>query len=118
MNIKTHLINNDWLKGIPYSQKGWGNGYIGVPLGHPWHGKPYDNIDADIHGGLTYARDHAPNLPADGYWWIGFDTLHCDDSLERWPKEAVEAETESLKQQALAAINRPDDETAHYRSEG
>ena len=32
-------------------------GYVGVPEGHPWHGKDYDDIEPcpDVHGGLTYA---------------------------------------------------------------
>jgi len=29
-------------------------GYIGVPKGHPWYGKDYDAIEADVHGGLTH----------------------------------------------------------------
>lgn len=48
------------------------NGYVRVPEDHPWHGLDYDDIDVDVHGGLTYARDG----------WIGFDTLHFGD---HWP---------------------------------
>jgi hypothetical protein len=29
-------------------------GYIGLPPAHPWHGKWYDDIDAEVHGGLTF----------------------------------------------------------------
>lgn len=52
----------------------WGavNGYVRVPEGHPWHGLDYDDIDVEVHGGLTYS---------DGEW-IGFDTLHGWDI---WP---------------------------------
>ena len=32
-------------------------------------------------------------------WVFGFDTAHYNDSMERWPKEAVEMETENLKSQ-------------------
>ena len=32
-------------------------------------------------------------------WAFGFDTAHCTDSLEKWPKEAVMAETMRLKDQ-------------------
>lgn len=31
-------------------------GYVGVAPGHPLHGKDYDAVDADVHGGLTFAH--------------------------------------------------------------
>lgn len=63
-------------------------GYVGVPEGHPWHGKHYRDVDAYCHGGLTYADPcqeggkicHVP-LPgeAETVWWLGFDCAHYDD---------------------------------------
>ncbi len=79
-------------------------GYVGVPPGHPYHGKHYQDIaywdeEADRpagprpHGGLTFAEgcgesDEStgrgichipePGRPAD-VWWLGFDCAHCDD---------------------------------------
>ena len=41
-------------------------GYAAVPPGHPAHGKPYQDVDADVHGGLTYAdkcRDYICHVP-------------------------------------------------------
>lgn len=49
------------------------NGYAHIPVGHPWHGLDYDEIDVRVHGGLTFG---------DGEW-IGFDTLHYGDY---WPE--------------------------------
>jgi hypothetical protein len=46
------------------------NGYARVPEGKQWHGEGYDDIPADVHGGLTFA---------DGHGWIGFDTAHYGD---------------------------------------
>jgi hypothetical protein len=43
-----------WLVG--HNTFGYRVGYITVPADHPWHGKGYDNINADVHGGLTYAE--------------------------------------------------------------
>jgi hypothetical protein len=40
------------------------------------------------------------NIPKD-WWVIGFDTGHYGDTMERWPKEAVEAETKRLFCQLL-----------------
>jgi hypothetical protein len=54
-------------------------GYVGLPEGHASHGKGYDDIDANVHGGLTYARSHAPYCEPDGCWWIGFDCAHAGD---------------------------------------
>ena len=30
-------------------------GYLGLPPCHPWSGLDYDDIDASVHGGLTWA---------------------------------------------------------------
>lgn len=61
-------------------------GYVAVPPGHPLHGKDYDAVGADVHGGLTYANQcsgdichvPAPGEP-DDVWWFGFDCAHCWD---------------------------------------
>jgi hypothetical protein len=61
-------------------------GYVAVPPGHPCHGKPYDDVDVDVHGGLTYAKrceGHICHVPKPGepdeVWWLGFDTCHAGD---------------------------------------
>lgn len=54
-------------------------GYVALPEGHRFHGKDYDNIKAEVHGGLTYAGDHAPRQQKDGRWWVGFDCAHAGD---------------------------------------
>lgn len=67
-------------------------GYVGVPPGHPLHGKGYSDphpnpVDAlDVHGGITYANSCAGNIchvPAPGepddVWWLGFDCNHAWD---------------------------------------
>jgi hypothetical protein len=57
---------------------GFGNGYIGVPKGHPFYGKDYNALhelyQIDIHGGLTYSEQEGD------YWVIGFDTAHASDT--------------------------------------
>lgn len=101
-DIKTLLIPNDWVA-IP--EKGFGNGYIGVPSNHPWYKEDYDYLNnfVNIHGGLTYADNHAPRNKPDNLWWIGFDTSHFNDTQETCPESYVKAEIESLKQQAYKA---------------
>jgi hypothetical protein len=61
-------------------------GYAAVPPGHPYHGKGYDDIDVEVHGGLTYSDKCAgeichkpePGEP-DDVWWLGFDCGHAWD---------------------------------------
>jgi hypothetical protein len=106
MNIKTGIYLIDFLPGIEH---GYANGYIGVPKEHPFFGKHYDDIhreyeDLSVHGGLTYSEDHYPRQKPDGYWWIGFDTSHYQDSMLTCPKEYVEKQIENLKQFALSVI--------------
>ena len=83
-------------------------GYVGVPEGHPWHGRHYDacgmgekseNYDPNwypnVHGGLTFADgcghgdDPAKgicHIPAEGepdnVWWLGFDCAHAGDRTD------------------------------------
>lgn len=61
-------------------------GYAAVPPGHPLHGKGYDDLDVEVHGGLTYAsacRDRICHVPKPGepddVWWFGFDCGHYRD---------------------------------------
>jgi len=61
-------------------------GYVGVPPGHPAWEKFYDDVNVDVHGGLTYANKcsghlcHEP-LPGEpnNVWWLGFDMAHAFD---------------------------------------
>lgn len=88
---------------------GWGNGYVVIPEGHSMHGVHYDNIPVDVHYGLTFSelvddgiKDHWQLNDEDvGAWIVGFDTLHYGDDINKWPKDAVQAETDRLKEQLL-----------------
>jgi hypothetical protein len=67
-------------------------GYVGVAEGHPAFGKGYDAVDAEVHGGLTFA-DACQEDAAEGHgvchipepgrpehiWWLGFDCAHAYD---------------------------------------
>jgi hypothetical protein len=70
------------------------NGYVGVPAGHPAFGKGYDEVDVEVHGGLTFSaysdvaqlsdrNDILHRAPAEGrpadVWWFGFDCHHAWD---------------------------------------
>ena len=79
--------------------RGWGNGYVAVSPSHPLWGVDYNSVEIEVHGGLTYSAfndSFKHNDIPKNYWVFGFDTSHYNDSLKRWPKEAVEAETKRL----------------------
>ena len=110
-------------------------GYVGVPPGHPWHGKAYSDLTdpfPEVHGGLTYsdrcqgAICHVPRPgESDDVWWLGFDCNHsgdlslydlADSSRPHWDilwpesyKTAEYARRETLKlaEQANSAKVRP-----------
>ncbi len=102
--IQTLKRKIDWLGDMV---TGWGCGYIGIPKGHPWYGKEYADIEADVHGRLTYASfdnpSAKPKSTQDGLWWIGFDCAHGGDTPINCPEIYVDQQIEKLKQQAIKA---------------
>lgn len=64
---------------VVHNGNGYRCGYVKVEAGHPWHGKDYDSIRAEAHGGLTYARY---GTPCDTGYWVGFDCSHGWDAID------------------------------------
>ncbi len=74
-------------------------GYVGVPKGHPAYGRDYDDVGAEVHGGLTYADSgehlteahevrtafenglNGTEKKIPRLWWLGFDCAHGGDLL-------------------------------------
>jgi hypothetical protein len=64
-------------------------GYVGLPPGHPMHGKNRSDTNVeelDAHGGITYAAACAGDIchvpgpgESDDVWWLGFDCAHAGD---------------------------------------
>lgn len=66
-------------------------GYVGVSGTHPNYGADYDRVEADAHGGLTFASKCSPGDEStsichivehgedDDVWWFGFDCAHLGD---------------------------------------
>ena len=105
---------------VVFNRIGYRCGYVRVPAGHPWHGKDYNDLDPDVHGGLTFAKADTDcgKGGEDSAWWLGFDCAHYmdapDPSLPGYRPEMaiggtvkttgyVEAECRSLAEQAKAA---------------
>ena len=72
-------------------------GYVGVPPGHPWHGRHFDDLDVypSVHRGVNFAGGcvhsddpsrgvcHVPGVgEGDDVWWIGFDCAHSRDKWD------------------------------------
>lgn len=88
-HLAEHRLENGEIGGYEYeivhNGNGYRCGYIKVLPGHPWFAKSYDDILADAHGGLTFARygkacpgDHDENAE----WWVGFDCAHAGDGID------------------------------------
>ena len=75
-------------------------GYVGVAEGHPHFEKGYEDVDVDVHGGLTFSNLCQPHEDEEGrgichvagpgepdrVWWLGFDCAHSGD----WsPRDAM-----------------------------
>ena len=72
--------------------RGWGNGYVTIPTGHPLSGVSYkiltEAMDITVHGGITfsgYSRnlrnlEHLEGEDTYGAWVFGFDTAHFGDT--------------------------------------
>lgn len=94
----------------PSGMGGWGNGYVLIPKAHKLAGKDYKDINelVDIHGGLTFGKYVDEKMIESwrvlsdedlGYYMVGFDTAHYDDTLSEWSEDAVQAEADHLKKQ-------------------
>lgn len=117
------LVIENHMKRIPghHFDFGWGQGYVLLPKIHPFYGIHYDDIDVDIHGGLTFSNKfeskHFLNWIEeyeiggditidnyqffDDYWMIGFDTSHAGDDSFRWSKNNVLNEANKLLDQCI-----------------
>lgn len=118
MNPFHHKLNPGAAQ---YCEGGEYNGYVAFDKELPksWQGgadfddeSALDNL-VNVHGGITLDCPMAdwldePIIPLTSipdrdtlknYRCIGFDTLHCDDTKERWPMEAVKQETLQLMSQ-------------------
>jgi hypothetical protein len=69
-------------------------GYVGVAADHPLYRADYTRVDAEVHGGLTFANHCSPgddesvgicHVPddesEDNVWWFGFDCAHSNDLI-------------------------------------
>lgn len=73
---------------VTCNRTGYRCGYVRIPVGHPWHGLDYNEVQTadgeyvDVHGGLTFAQPDADcgKGGEDNAWWLGFDCAHYMDA--------------------------------------
>lgn len=53
-------------------------GYIQIPKGHKFFDKHYDDVDVEVHGGLTFSG----KIEGCRGEWIGFDCAHMNDARD------------------------------------
>ena len=93
--------------------------YVKIPKNHKYNNKFYDEIDIEVHGGITYSSDHlniSENQKIEG-WFIGWDYAHCEDYLgyemmipkryrtegKKWTTEEIHQEVYEVCRQLLEA---------------
>lgn len=124
MNPFHHKFNPDTTQ---YYEGGEYNGYVAFDkeLPESWQGgADFDDEDVldrlvNVHGGITLDCPMAdwldePIIPLTSipdrdtlkkFRCIGFDTLHCEDTKERWTLEATKEETLNLMKQIKTLCN-------------
>jgi hypothetical protein len=66
---------------VTHNHAGYRCGYVRLPAGHAWHGKDYEALHVDVHGGLSFSEPdtHCGKGGPDDAWWLGFDCGHAFD---------------------------------------
>lgn len=92
------------LTHLPYTDTGWGNGYIGLPYGHKDYGKTYNEIydSHPINQEWTYSEEETLEISDiltdeslelgeffQTFWVFGFDSAHYGQNKINWPRERV-----------------------------
>ena len=94
------LLYHDKYNGYEYyilSLESHPTAYIEIPKGFELYGVYYDNIDLDVHGGLSYSDEYlkiSDDTISDS-WFIGWDYSHSIDYVEY--KDVTNYDKEILK---------------------
>lgn len=80
------MIEKDWITKsglravvMTHDRMGHRCGYVGIAKDSPLAGKNYDNVDVDVHGGLTFGKAN-PKYPVESdLFWFGYDCAHAGD---------------------------------------
>jgi hypothetical protein len=58
-------------------------GYVRVPAAHNCSDIDYDDVNVEVHGGLTFGSNNFPDtrIYDKEYYWFGFDCGHSGDRI-------------------------------------
>lgn len=92
---KIELLDTGTCEGYTYYILNLGThptAYVQIPENHKYYNKEYEEINLDVHGGITYSRNRlylSKEEKIDG-WFIGWDYAHWGDYTgyeENMPEE-------------------------------
>ena len=72
-NNFAYIIHNTICRIVRHELFGHYCGYVYLYKDHPFYGAHYEELDINVHGGLTYSKEN------NGWWIIGFDCNHLGD---------------------------------------
>lgn len=79
-------------------------GYVRVPPTHVAYGKDYDEVDVDVHYGLTFSSEEECSDHPDGKGhWFGFDCAHYGDAM--YDPDYIAPELGNLSNDLIGVIN-------------
>ena len=93
--IKREVLDTGYCCGFLYYILNLGHhptAYVRIPEDNKFYKKDYDEIDIDVHGGLTYSSNHlfvANDQELKG-WFIGWDYAHYMDFSGMYLDKRVE----------------------------
>lgn len=117
---KREILHKDNYKGYNFYILNLGThptAYVEIPKESNLFGKDYNDIDLDVHGGLTYANDYLYIYiltKLDNSWFIGWDYAHWKDysgyyentnidttDMKKWTTEEIIKDCESVIEQII-----------------
>lgn len=117
---KVELLDHSTYKGYDFYVVNLGThptAYVRVPKGHKYYMKDYNDIDIDVHGGLTYSSEHLMVTNIEG-WFIGWDYAHAGDYIgydkelqfainvdKKWTTAEIIADCVNVIEQLMEANN-------------
>jgi hypothetical protein len=92
-------------------------GYVALSPQHPLWGLDYEDIDVQVHGGLTWANppDEFREQGSPDLWWVGFDCSHAFDRMPGIEAAVREARQRTLDQFAARADELSDAEQHDFQ---
>jgi len=99
--LEADWITKAGLRAVCRLVRDWRCGYVCLPPTNPNYKIPYNDLDVEVHGGLTFGDEYGdyPVLTDSKEWWVGFDCNHSWDQDDRKTLEYVKNECESLAEQ-------------------